>query len=471
MEQLRILFEQFTGEQLLSTEELPSSGSNRRYFRLKGKNYSLIGAQGTCVDENIAFITIARHFRKQGLNVPQVYNCSEDNIYYLQEDLGDDTLFSRIAQGRESGKYSHKEKELLLKTIRKLPSIQFEGARGLDFSVCYPQPEFDERMIFFDLNYFKYCFLKATGIQFSEIELQNDFDKVSQVLMHSMSDTFLYRDFQARNVMIVDDEPYFIDFQGGRKGPIFYDVASFIWQAKACYSENLKNELIEAYLDALKQYIPVDKKQFRATLRHFVLFRTLQVLGAYGFRGYFEKKPHFLQSVPFAIDNLRKLLVEPFVEYPYLSQILGELTRMREFTEMGVDRRLEVKIYSFAYKKGIPNDVSGNGGGYVFDCRALENPGKYDHFKHFTGLDKEVADFMEAEGGVQKFLTKVYSLADTHVQRYIERKFTHLMFSFGCTGGQHRSVYCAQHLARHLASKFNIRIHVYHREQGLEQEF
>jgi len=291
------------------------------------------------------------------------------------------------------------------------------------------------------------------------------------VLMHSMSDTFLYRDFQARNVMIVDDEPYFIDFQGGRKGPIFYDVASFIWQAKACYSENLKNELIEAYLDALKQYIPVDKKQFRATLRHFVLFRTLQVLGAYGFRGYFEKKPHFLQSVPFAIDNLRKLLVEPFVEYPYLSQILGELTRMREFTEMGVDRHLEVKIYSFAYKKGIPNDVSGNGGGYVFDCRALENPGKYDHFKHFTGLDKEVADFMEAEGGVQKFLTKVYSLADTHVQRYIERKFTHLMFSFGCTGGQHRSVYCAQHLARHLASKFNIRIHVYHREQGLEQEF
>ncbi|HPK30790.1 MAG TPA: phosphotransferase, partial [Bacteroidales bacterium] len=274
MEQLKILFEQFTGEQPLSIEELPSSGSNRRYFRIKGEKRSLIGAKGTCVDENIAFIKIADHFRKQGLNVPQVYNRSEDNIYYLQEDLGDDTLYRRITQGRESGKYSHQEKELLLKTIRKLPAIQFDGAKGLDFSVCYPQPEFDERMIFFDLNYFKYCFLKATGIQFSEIELQNDFDKVSQVLMHSMSDTFLYRDFQARNVMIVNDEPYFIDFQGGRKGPIFYDVASFIWQAKACYSENLKNELIDAYLDALQQYIPVDKREFRSTLRHFVLFRT-----------------------------------------------------------------------------------------------------------------------------------------------------------------------------------------------------
>ncbi|MDD2595941.1 MAG: RNase adapter RapZ [Bacteroidales bacterium] len=471
MKEIEILFEEFTGEDIISLDELPSSGSNRRYFRIRGTSKTLIGAKGTCVDENIAFWTIAENFHSKGLPVPKVLAHSSDFKYYLQEDLGDDTLFNAISQGREKGKYSDSEKELLFNTIAKLPSIQFEGAKRLNFNICYPQPEFDKTMISFDLNYFKYCFLKATGIDFSEIKLENDFRAMSDILMKSMSDTFLYRDFQARNVMLVDNNPYFIDFQGGRKGPIYYDVASFIWQAKANYSEELKMEMIDTYLEALKPYCPIEKEQFLKTLRHFVLFRTLQVLGAYGFRGYFEKKPHFLQSVPYAMDNIKKLLKIPFEEYPYLSKILLELTTMREFTEMNPERKLEVKIYSFAYKKGIPNDVSGNGGGYVFDCRALENPGKYEHFKHFTGLDSEVIKFMEDEGGVQKFMDKVYSLADVHVQRYIERKFTHLMFSFGCTGGQHRSVYCAQHLAEHIANKFDVKVKLFHREQETEQEF
>jgi Predicted phosphotransferase related to Ser/Thr protein kinases len=471
MNQIESLFEKFTGESVLSVEELPSSGSNRRYFRVKGDTKTLIGAKGTCREENIAFWTIAEHFRAKGLNVPKVYAHSDDFMYYIQEDLGREMLFDRISEGREKGRYSEEEKALLVKTMQRLPDLQFKGAEGLDFSVCFPQPEFDERMISFDQNYFKYCFLKATGLEFSEILLDKDFKTMSDVLMRSMSDTFLYRDFQARNVMLVKDEPYFIDFQGGRKGPIYYDVASFIWQAKSNYSEELKTELIDAYLDSLKRYIPVDKTEFLKTLRHFVLFRTLQVLGAYGFRGYFEKKPHFLQSVPYAMDNLKKLLAEPFEEYPYLTKLLLELTSMREFTELNQEKRLEVKIYSFAYKKGIPNDVSGNGGGYVFDCRGLENPGKYEHYKHFNGLDREVIKFMEDDGGVQKFLANVYPLADAHVQRYIERKFTHLMFSFGCTGGQHRSVYCAQHLAEHIAQKFNVKVKLFHREIELEQEF
>ena len=293
---------------------------------------------------------------------------------------------------------------------------------------------------------------------------------MSDILMQSMSDTFLYRDFQARNVMIKYGEPYFIDFQGGRKGPIYYDVASFIWQAKAAYPESFKMELIDAYLDALKKYMPISRDAFLETLRHFVLFRTLQVLGAYGFRGYFEKKPHFLQSVPYAMENLRRLLKKPFEEYPYLNKLLGELTSMKQFSDMNQERGLEVDIFSFAYKKGIPNDASGNGGGYVFDCRGLENPGKYEHYKHFTGMDAEVIKFMEDDGGVLKFLDHAYELVDAHVQRFIERKFTHLMVSFGCTGGQHRSVYCAEHLAEHLSQKFSIKVRITHRELEIEKE-
>lgn len=470
MNQIESLFEEFAGEKVAGITELPSSGSNRRYFRVKGDTRTLIAVKGTCKEENIAFYTLAEHFRAKGLAVPKVYAHSEDFMFYLQEDLGNDILFDRLAEGRSKGEYSESEKDLLIKTMRSLPALQFKGAEGTDWSVCYPQPDFDERMISFDQNYFKYCFLKATGLEFSEIKLDEDFHRMSEILLRTMSDTFLYRDFQARNVMLVNDEPYFIDFQGGRRGPIYYDVASFVWQAKANYSEELKKEMLDAYLDALSEYTTVDRDEFFATLRHFVLFRTLQVLGAYGFRGYFEKKPHFLQSVPFAMANLKRLLAEPFEEYPYLTEVLRQLTEMRELTEVKTGM-LEVRIYSFAYKKGIPNDMSGNGGGYVFDCRALENPGKFEHYKHFTGRDQEVIDFMEKEGGVFKFMDNVYALADAHVQRYIERKFTNLMFCFGCTGGQHRSVYCAQHLAEHIAHKFPVKVKLYHREQEIEQDF
>ena len=471
MKQLEELFVQYKHSAPKNIEELPSSGSNRRYFRLTADDDStIIGVMGTSEDENIAFVKIAEHFIRQGLPVPEVYGMSEDKKFYIQQDLGDNILFKMTEKGRTCGSFNEEEREMLRKTMAKLPALQFLGAEGLDFNVCYPQPEFDERMISFDLNYFKYCFLKATGIEFSEIKLEDDFRRMSDILMRSTSATFLYRDFQSRNVMFHNNEPYFIDFQGGRKGPIYYDVASFVWQAKANYSEELREELLKTYLEALRQYMPVDETYFRQQLRHFVLFRTLQVLGAYGFRGYFEKKPHFLQSVPYAIDNLRRLLREPFKEYPYLSQILTELTQMRQFYEMTPERKLQVKIYSFAYKKGIPNDMTGNGGGYVFDCRAINNPGKYEHYKHFTGLDKEVIKFLEDDGEVFKFLDNAYELVDAHVQRFIERKFTNLMVSFGCTGGQHRSVYCAERLAEHLSKKFDIKIKIIHREQDIEKE-
>ena len=470
MDKLKDLFESYTGQKVTETEEINSSGSNRRYFRLKGGNISVIGVVGTNVEENNAFVKLARHFIEKGIRVPKVLKVSEDGMRYIQEDLGDDQLYKLVSHGRESGEYSSYESMLLCRTMETLPKIQFKGAQGLDWSVCYPDPAFNGRMVMFDLNYFKYCFLKATGLEFNETRLQDDLEKLKDDLLKDEGhEAFMYRDFQARNVMVKDGEPYFIDFQGGRRGPIYYDVASFVWQARSRYPENLRKEMVQTYLTALKGYTEVDEAVFYERLRLFVLFRTLQVLGAYGFRGYFEKKPHFLASVPYALSNLRKLLQKPFVEYPYLNEILTTLATMPQFNNIAEDKRLEVKIFSFAYKKGIPVDTTGNGGGYVFDCRAINNPGKYEHYRQFTGLDQEVIKFLEDDGGVIKFLDHVYYMVDSHVKRFMERKFTHMQVCFGCTGGQHRSVYCAEHLARHLSDSFDIKVTLCHRELDIER--
>ena len=466
---LKPLFEACTGRKLEEMTEFPSSGSHRRYFRLRGGSLSLVGVIGTSFQENRAFITLSRHFRSKGLQVPEVLAVSEDGLSYIQEDLGDTILFDAVSHGRESGIYSTYEADLLKKAVEQLPRLQFLGGEGLDWSVCYPQESFDARMVDFDLNYFKYCFLKATGLEFSEVLLQDDFETFKADLLEESEETFMYRDFQARNVMLRDGQPWFIDFQGGRRGPIYYDVASFIWQARSRFPEDLRQELIRSYLRALQNFRKVDETEFRQRLRLFVLFRTLQVLGAYGFRGYFEKKPHFLSSIPYAMSNLRTLLQTPFKKYPYLTELLRQLSLMPQFNEVPEDKRLEVRIYSFAYKKGIPADTTGNGGGYVFDCRSINNPGKYEYYRQFNGTDPEVIKFLEDDGEVTVFLENVYALVDAHVKRFIERKFTHMQVCFGCTGGQHRSVYCAEHLARHLAAKYDIKVILTHREMNMEK--
>lgn len=468
------LYTDLKGHTPSKVTELPSSGSNRRYFRLSEVDGSdnVIGVLGTSKEENGAFIYMARHFASKGIPVPEVLAVSDDNMAYLQTDLGDSLLFGEIEKGRLTRSFSAHEKDLLARTISRLPDIQFAGADGLDFSVCYPAVEFDVRSIMWDLNYFKYCFLKATGLEFSEDKLEDDFQRLTKVLMESTSgNTFMYRDFQSRNVMIRDNTPWFIDFQGGRRGPFYYDVASFLWQAKANLPDKLREELLDVYLESLNKYLPIGREEFMEHLRHFVLFRTLQVLGAYGFRGYFEKKPHFMQSVPFAIANLRSLLQKPYTEYPYLNELLTRLVNMKQFTD-GLDgKRLTVRVLSFAYKKGIPNDPTGNGGGFVFDCRAINNPGKYERYKPFTGLDANVIKFLEDDGEVITFLEHCHALVDASVQRYIDRGFTNLMIAYGCTGGQHRSVYCAQHTAEHIARKFNIKVELVHREQDMQQTF
>lgn len=473
---------------------IQQQGSNRVYSRVTDENgRSLIRVEGTNRDENRAFIYMAKHFRSLGLPVPEVYWVSEDEMTYTQEDLGDTLLFDNITP------------TLLERAIRALAHIQVIGAQDFDWSYCFPVPEMDERSIRWDLNYFKYCFLKGTRIEFSEPRLEDDFDKLLCALsaaggLCSVSasglSTFLYRDCQSRNIMIKDGQPYFIDFQGGRKGPTQYDVASLLWQAKANIAPSLREQMIDAYLDELVQVLESSNPQifessdpqtfksaWRAALPHFVLFRTLQVLGAYGYRGYFERKPHFLESIPNAVRNLCDVLNQ-LPEYACLRELAellqrSNLTAERSYSPQGgrtaqavVQRSgLSVTIYSFSFKKGIPVDESGNGGGYVFDCRATHNPGKYEEYKSLTGLDQPVIDFLEKDGEILTFLQSVEALVDHHVERFLERGFEHLQVAFGCTGGQHRSVYCAEHMAQHLKEKYNIRIHLIHRERGITKSF
>ncbi len=470
MQELIKLFKEYTGKSNPELEVLPSSGSNRRYYRLRKDDVSVIGVHGQSRDENHAFIELSKHFKKQNLNIPEVFAASDDEMFYIQQDLGDSVLFDAIKAGRLSGVFSPEEKNLLKKTITALADFQVKGADGLNFDVCYPQPEFNSRSVKWDLNYFKYNFLKTTEMEFQEDLLENDFEKLERDLLQDCCETFMYRDFQSRNVMLVDGEPYFIDYQGGRKGPVYYDVASFLWQAKANYPHDLRDELILSYIESYKKHTEVDQATFLKKLRLFVLFRTLQVLGAYGFRGYFEKKPHFIQSIPFALNNLKELLKDGFDEYPYLSKMLLEMTALKQFAD-SQKRELEVRVFSFAYKKGIPNDTSGNGGGYVFDCRAINNPGKYERYNQYNGLDETVIKFLEDDGEMVNYLDNIFPLVDNHVKRYMERNFTNLMISFGCTGGQHRSVYAAQKVAEHISKKFGVKVSLVHREQNIEQEF
>ena len=481
METLLQLYKDTFGYAPASIQQLDKAGSNRTYIRFTAPDgTTCIGVIGFSQTENDAFIYLTRHFRRLGLNVPELIAVSDAGCCYLQTDLGTQSLYQALSKGRTSGNYSQEECALLAKTLRALAHLQVKGATDLDFSQLIPPVRFDKMAATFDLNYFKYCFLRTTGVPYDEVALEHDFEQFANALVTcataSPNVTFLYRDFQARNVMLKDGEPYFIDYQGGLQGPLHYDVASFLWQASARYSDELRQAMVEEYLDELATLIEVDREKFKADLMQFVLFRTLQVLGAYGMLGRFERKPYFIQSTPAALENLKTLLEAGTAkDYPYLEKILNALVDAELIQKSTPAQKkhegLHVRVFSFSYKKsGIPEDTSGNGGGYVFDCRSTHNPGKYEPYKKLTGLDAPVIKFLEEDGEILHFLESVYKLAEFHVERYMERGFTDLMFSFGCTGGQHRSVYSAQHLAEHLHQKYNIHVTVDHREQGVSQE-
>lgn len=474
LDTLSQLYLSTTGSKPDTVKMLPGAGSGRKYYRLSASDYpTLIGVEGTDKAENRAFITLSKHFCAKGLPMPLVVAVSDDGMCYLQEDLGDRSLYEFIASGRERGEWTDEQRLALLRTITALPSIQWEGAQGLNFdAVCFPVGAMDRQAVMWDLNYFKYCFLKAAGINHSEPLLERDFAHLCDMVAQVDTPTFMYRDLQSRNVLLTHDlQPRFIDFQGGRRGPIHYDVVSMLWQAKARIPQWLKDNLIEAYIEASAPYITLDRAKFREELRLFVLLRTLQVLGAYGLRGLVERKPHFLNSIPDAVANLRELLDQPLPHLPHLIATLRRIADDPRWLKNDTPAQgLTVRVNSFGFRKsGIPRDDTPNGGGFVFDCRALANPGRYAEYKKLTGRDLPVIEYLERDGGIVSFLDHAYALVDNAVDNYLDRGFTDLMVSFGCTGGQHRSVYSAEHMARHLSEKYGITVLLNHREQGISE--
>jgi len=450
---------------------LPVSGSYRKYFRLERQGSSVIGVFNDDWKENEAFISFTKDFRRNNLPVPDLLASDPEGRAYLITDLGDQTLFNYLSGIRKDDHDFPEDAIRIYKmVIEFLPIFQVVAGKGLDYSKCYPRKVFDSQSMRWDLNYFKYYFLKLAKIPYDEQNLEDDFTSLVQFLLGAGSEHFMYRDFQSRNIMLVKGTPFFIDYQGGRKGPLQYDIASLLYDAKASMPEPLRDLLLEYYLDILGKYSPVDRQSFLKYYSGFVLIRILQALGAYGFRGYYENKPHFLKSIPFAVGNLEYLLEKRSlpVPLPMLQEVLNSIVQNPAFRHyQAPENELTVTVSSFAYKTGIPGDESGNGGGFVFDCRALPNPGKFEEYRLFNGKDQQVIDFLGKEPAVDEFLNHVCSLVDQSVKRYIERGFTSLTVNFGCTGGQHRSVYCADEVARHIQSKFAVKVIIRHTELGL----
>ncbi|NWF51120.1 MAG: phosphotransferase [Ignavibacteriaceae bacterium] len=471
------LFEDWSGEKVTSISPLPPSGSPREYIRISGESKTAIGAYNSDEKENNAFIRFSEHFRKHRLNVPEVYSYKADENIYLQEDLGDTTLFSLIVHKRIDDSFPDELIKIYKKVIDQLPQFQVAASSDFDYSICYPSHSFDKPSMMWDLNYFKYYFLRLAKISFDEQKLEDDFHSFTNFLLETESNFFLYRDFQSRNVMFKTDEPYFIDFQGGRKGALQYDLASLLYDAKADIPQPIRDDLLDYYLEVVNKHTRTDPKVFKKFYWGFVLIRIMQAMGAYGYRGFYERKEHFLKSIPYAVKNLKWILDNVKIEtnIKELVKVFHSITESQELKKferfVSPPNSLTVRINSFSYRKGIPLDKSGNGGGFVFDCRFITNPGRFDEFKDKTGLDSEVIAFFKKDKSVEKFLENVYSMVDQSVERYLERNFTSLMVSFGCTGGQHRSVYAAENLASHLADRYDIKVEVTHIElEYLEKE-
>lgn len=467
-DQLISLFESHFKEEVTYFEQLPGSGSYREYARMKSTGHQVIGAFNNDVKENQAFLEFSAHFRNKSIPVPHIYAVSGDLKTYLQEDLGNTTLFDFLSQTREKEGFSSRIVDEYKKVLKELPRIQLVAGKDIDYSYCYPRDAFDKQSMMWDLNYFKYYFLKLAKIPFDEQALEDDFQAFSDYLLAVDNNAFLYRDFQSRNVMLKDGGVYFIDYQGGRKGALQYDLASLLYDAKANIPEAEREELLEFYLDELSQYKHIDRTKFKSLFDGYVLIRIMQAMGAYGFRGFYEKKEHFLKSIPFALKNLETLLAKSTIQVnvPELMKVLKAVTESSFLRSISpVNDRLTVRVSSFSYKKGIPKDPSGNGGGFVFDCRAIHNPGKYAEYKHLTGKDPQVQQFLEEKSTMADFLEPVFKLVSHSVEVYSLRGFSHLCVSFGCTGGQHRSVYAAEKLAEYLKNNYPVEVVLQHVEQ------
>lgn len=443
-------------------------GSGRTIVRLSNDQHSAIGIRHDVREENNAFIEFSKHFRSHGLAVPEIYGEDLDEGAYLEEDLGDTTLFEFLSEHRTGVEVPRDVVEAYRKVVEALPRFQVEAGRDLNYKVCYPRSSFDRQSIAWDLNYFKYYFLRLAGIAFNEQALEEDFSRLTKLLLSADHGYFLYRDFQSRNIMLRDGKPYFLDYQGGRKGALQYDIASLLFDGKADLPPELRQQLLDHYLDALGGYIKLDREEFLHHYYAYVYVRIMQALGAYGFRGFYERKAHFLQSVPYALKNLRWLLhnAELPIALPTLTDAFSRMVGSEKLQRIASEaEELTVVVSSFSFHRGPLVDESGNGGGFVFDARSLPNPGREERFKKLSGLDAPVSEYLNQQESVHQFLASVMSLVDASVSNYQSRGFKHLMVSFGCTGGQHRSVYLAEQVAKRLSPRSGIKVMLQHREQ------
>jgi len=469
IDEIKKVFEQFSKLPLTKIDRLPQAGSERHYFRLYTSAATYIATYGVNIKENEAFIYFSNQFQLQQLSTPQILFCSPDNKIYIQQDFGDVSLLNQL----EINGFSDPIYLLYKKSLQQLAQLQVKGDEVIDYSKCLTNAEFGKQAILADLLYFKYYFLDALRRPYDKQKLLNDFDALSDFLCQTEYKYFMFRDFQSRNIMVTpDSKVHFIDYQGGMKGAPQYDVASLLWQAKANLPDEWKQSLLEDYIDVFEKLVnrPVDRDLFRSQYNGYVLIRLLQVLGAYGFRGLFERKAHFLTSIPLALQNLQW-----FINHHSLGLALPEFTKVlelctseevrKEFTPLQAtsETPLKVAINSFSFiQNGYPKDETNNGGGFVFDMRGILNPGRFDEYKHLSGLDKPVKDFLEQRTKMPDFLNSVYSMIDISVEEYIRRDFENLVINFGCTGGQHRSVYAAEAIARHLRNKFKVNIELTH---------
>jgi len=457
----------FLGNKVFRTEALPLSGSNRRYFRIFAGNETFIGVFNPDLRENRAFIHISKQFAALSLPVPSIlYEELENHVYFLN-DLGNTTLLHTLSKD-EDGRLTPASKNYYQKAIAYLPLFQIKGSDVIDYSICYPREAFDRQSMMWDLNYFKYYFARLANVPFDEQKIENDFECLTDFLCQTERKYFLYRDFQSRNIMIFNDEPYFIDYQGGRRGALHYDIASILFEAKTFLHPDDRQELLDFYIGELNKLHPVDKDSFLEFYYAYVYIRLMQAMGAYGFRGLYEKKELFLQSIPMALEHLRWLRtqVKLPVALPELERVWDYLIdneHIRQLAQKSLP--LTVKIISFSYKKGLPIDNSDHGGGFVFDCRAVVNPGREERFKTLTGKDEAVIQYLESDSSAQLFFAHVWGLIASSILTYQQRGFTYLSVAFGCTGGQHRSVYFAEKLCNQIKLSYpSVRIELLHRE-------
>ena len=473
---IRNIFNQWHGKKADFIQKLPQTASYREYYRIFYGNKSVIGVFNEDYKENQAFISFTKTFNEMNLNVPNVLHQNLDKSVYLLNDLGDTTLYSLIHSKKHNYAAAPELVVYYKRTLEELLKFQISADKKIDYDFCYPRASFDRQSILWDLNYFKYDFLKLGRIGFDEQLLENDFQKFASFLSSVNTDYFLYRDFQSRNVMIKEDQTYFIDYQGGRKGALQYDVASLLYDAKAELTNPLREELLNHYVEILESKYNLSKKEFLKSFYAFVLIRILQAMGAYGFRGLFEKKVHLIKSILPARKNLKYLLETGKLEFdiPHLHEVFKEIIVTDEFNiyedKVLPNDKLSATITSFSYKREIPIDLADNGGGFVFDCRGLNNPGRHLEYKLLNGKHPDVIKFLLAKSTVNEFMSNVYQLVDNTIEKYFELGFKNLMINFGCTGGQHRSVYCADKLFEHLKAKYDINIFLSHIEQGIKEE-